>query len=292
MKKLRGNLLLLTAAFIWGFSFVVTSSALESIPPMWYGASRYLLGALVLLPFVIPRFKDDKKIWKTTIEGGLLSGMVLFIGTAFQQYGMLVTAPGKSGFLSSFYLIFTPLISFLFLKKKIGKSVVFAIGLAMVGFYFLCIHGDLSLSINDIFILCCAFFYAIQILIIDHYAKAEVDPVSLTFCQFISSGLLFLLASLILETPTFSVLLEAKWMMLYAGVISSGMAYTFQVIGQRDSDTTSATLLMSLESVFSVLTEWLVLHTVMSIYEYLGCILIFIAVIIVQLPEKENEHDR
>lgn len=289
-SNLKGSIYLFLGALIWGSALIAQSSGMDYVSPFTYSACRFFIACLVLLPYLFK--KCDKEIRRNSMIGGLVCGFVLFFGNTLQQYGLITTSPGKAGFISSLYLIFVPIVSFFLFKKKVGKQIWLCVALAILGFYFLCINGVGYLQLGDLLMLLCAFMFAIQILSVDHYTNQKVDPIILSFYQSLSCGFVSLICMFLFDTIDLHFIYEARWTILYAGVISSGLGYTFQVLGQKGTDPTIASLIMSLESVFSVLFEWLLLHHSMNLTQLFGCLLVFIAVIFVQIPSKEKENAR
>lgn len=284
--KIKGSIYLLLGALIWGSALVAQSSAMSYVSPFTYSACRFLIACLVLHPCLYR--KCSKEVRKNSTIGGLFCGFVLFFGNTLQQYGLITTNPGKAGFISSLYLIFVPIVSFFLFKKKVGKQIWLCVILATIGFYLLCINGVGYLQIGDLLMLMCAFMFALQILSVDYYTNQKVDPIILSFYQSLSCGLISLVCMFLFDTINIQYILDAKISILYTAIISSGLGYTFQILGQKDTDPTVASLIMSLESVFSVLFEWLLLHHAMNSTQMLGCLLVFIAVIFVQIPLKEK----
>ncbi|MDO4198474.1 MAG: DMT family transporter [Erysipelotrichaceae bacterium] len=289
-KERLGEAMLLICAMIWGGAFIAQSAGMDYIRPFTYSACRFYVGCLSILPLLlISSRKDSDEVKKKSIIGGIVCGIFLFLGNSFQQYGLTMTSPGKAGFISALYLVFVPLMTAIIFHKKIEKHVILAILIAVTGFYFLCIKGDFSIQMGDLMVLGCAFCFTFQIMGVDYFARFDIDVVMLSFFQFLTTAIISTVFMFIFDDINIADIIDAKWTILYAGVLSSGVAYTFQVYGQRVVDSTVASLLMSLESVFSVLFEWLILHTSMSPVELFGCLLVFIAVIIVQLPSKKEE---
>lgn len=211
------------------------------------------------------------------------------MASSLQQIGIQYTTTGKAGFVTAFYIVIVPVLG-IFLHKKISGNVWIAVVLALVGLYFLCMTESFTIGKGDIYIFACAFVFSIQILMVDHFAP-KVDGVKLSCLEFLVSGLLSLFFMFSLERPTLSGILAAGIPILYAGVLSCGVAYTFQILGQRDSNPAIASLIMSLESTFSVLAGWLLLHETLSTREAIGCIFMFVAILLAQLPEKKKEKE-
>ena len=237
---------------------------------------------MVLIPvslvFRRPGVYDGKK----TLLAGLLCGLALFMATNLQQIGLVYTDAGKAGFITTFYIILVPILG-LFLKKKTGAVTWLAVAVALCGLYCLCMKsGEMHIAPGDLLVLGCAFFFAVQILVIDRFVQ-EADGVLLCCIQFAVDGFLSLIAALIFEKPDFGVLFKGWIPLLYTGVLSCGVAYTLQIIGQKNLHPTVASLLMSLESSFAVLGGWMILHERLTRRELLGCGLMLAAVVLVQL---------
>lgn len=297
-KKLKGSIMLLITALIWGSAFVAQSEGMRYIEPFTYNALRTLLGGVVLLPIIfLFRKYDNKKensnkntsSIKVTIFGGLSCGVFLFIASSLQQSGISLTTAGKAGFITALYIIFVPLIQLL-LYRKLNVIIWICVFIAAVGFYLLCINEGFHIGKGDWLILCCALFFAIHIITIDYFNSKNADPMIMSCIQFFTAGFLMLLCMIIFESPSLKKVSDAKYTILYAGIISSGIAYTLQIIGQRYTPPATATLLMSLESVFAALSGWLILNETLSEKELIGCTFVFIAVILAQFkaPEYNN----
>ena len=291
--KLRSTICLLAAALIWGTTFVAQSIATGLLAPYTYNACRFLLGFLVLLPVAVitgrkdplavnyrgGRNDDSRRLLCT---GGVLCGLCLFLAGSFQQTGIQYTTAGKSGFITALYIVLVPIIG-LFLKRKCSPLIIPAVVLAVIGFYLLCIKEGFTINRGDAITLGCSFMFALHILCVDHYSPL-VDPIQLSCVQFLVAGLVSLIPAFLLETPALQDILACWLPIVYAGVLSSGVAYTLQIIGQRGLHPAVAALLMSLESVISVLSGWLVLNDILTGREVFGCVLVFSAVILAQLP--------
>ena len=194
-----------------------------------------------------------------------------------------MTTAGKAGFITALYIVIVPLLG-VFIKKKIPKITWLCAGIAVVGFYLLCVKEGFSVSAGDLLVLCCAFFFSIHIMVIDYFNGKQVDGVRMSCIQFLVAGLISLVLMLVFEQPSLENLWAAKGSILYAGVLSCGVAYTLQILGQRDTEPTTATLILSLESVFAALSGWALLHETLSFKELAGCALVFAAVILAQIP--------
>jgi drug/metabolite transporter (DMT)-like permease len=295
--------MLILTALIWGTAFVAQSVGMDYVEPFTFNGVRCLIGAVALLPciWLLGRInnqesetgtsKEEKNVAglqdrKTLWIGGIACGLCLFAASSLQQYGIQYTTAGKAGFITAFYIIFVPVLG-IFLKKKIGWKVWCAVVLAVVGLYFLCITESFTIGQGDIYILGCALAYSLHIMVVDHFSP-KVDGVKMSCIQFLVAGLLSIPCMLLWETPVLAAIWAARVPILYAGVMSCGVAYTLQIIAQKDMNPAIASLLMSLESSFSVLAGWMILHEVLSRREALGCVLMFAAIILAQLPEKKD----
>ena len=310
-KKMLGNLLLLLTAMIWGTAFVFQRVGMDSIEPITFNAARMALAAVMVgaLAFGlrqrhskgVPRQSDagasapgtevnvtrqaeeSDLPWSHTWKGGICCGLFLTAGSVFQQMGVVYTTAGKAGFITAMYIVLVPLVG-IFLKRKAGWKIWVSVALSVVGLYLLSMKpGDFTLGMGDLYVLLAAAAFAFQITAVDYYA-ARVDNLWLACMEFLVCGLITLVFMLLFEHPTLSGILAAKWPILYAGVLSCGVAYTFQILGQRRTDPAVASLIMSLESSISVISGWLFLGQEMSERELLGCLFMFAAIVIAQLP--------
>lgn len=293
-QTIKSSFLLFLAAVIWGAAFVAQSVGMEYMGPLTFNASRFIIGGIVLLPFVfvqerrtlqdVETKEERRRHYKVTLIGGLCCGIAICIASTFQQFGMLYTSVGKAGFITALYIVLVPIFG-LFLKKKPSKMVWLCAVLAVVGLYLLCINETLTLNFGDILVFCCAFVFTIHIMVIDYFSP-KANGVTLSCIQFLFSGIVSLVFAFLFETPQISAVVSGIVPVLYAGVMSCGVAYTLQIIGQKHVEPAIASLILSLESVVSVLAGWMILHEVLSAKEIFGCLLMFVAVIMVQLPKK------
>ncbi len=290
MMKPRNALLLLLAAFIWGTSFVSQRLGMDYVEPFTFNGLRSLIGSAVLALFLCLRNRgrrpDQRAARHRTKDlwiGGFLCGLILFAATSLQQIGIQYTTVGKSGFITAFYIVMVPVLGML-LGRKTGAKVWIAVGLALVGLYFLCITGTFTVGVGDGLTFLCALAFAVHILVIDHFSP-RVDGVALSCIQFLVCGVVSLPFMFLAETPSMTEILSCAGPLLYAGVLSCGVAYTLQIVGQKGVDPAIASLLLSLESCFSVLSGWVVLGQGLSAREALGCGLMFAAIILAQLPD-------
>ena len=288
-KKLASSLMLVLAAFIWGTAFVAQRVGMEYAGPLAFNGVRTLIGSAVLLPVAL-LFRSAAPVnGRKTLLAGVLCGLCLFMATNLQQIGLTTTEAGKAGFITTFYIILVPVLG-LFLRRKTGAVTWIAVAVALCGLYCLCMKpGRMGVAPGDLLVLGCAFFFAVQILVIDRFVQ-EVDGVMLSCIQFAVDGVLSLIAAFLFETPDFPTLFRGWVPLLYTGILSCGVAYTLQILGQKNLHPTVASLLMSLESAFAVLGGWLILHERLTGRELLGCGLMLAAVVLVQLaPAKKPE---
>lgn len=288
--------MLLMTSLIWGTAFVAQSEGMNYVGPFTYNAMRTLLGGIVLIPVIMLfRFPDRKSgggkseySLKKTVAGGICCGAVLFIASSLQQAGIVYTTAGKAGFVTALYIVIVPVIG-IFLHRKMPIKMWLFIAVALAGFWLLCIKDNFSISSGDMLVFIGAVFFAVHIIVIDHFNKMETDGVLMSCIQFFTAGLLMLICMFIFENPVISDICDAGGTILYAGIMSCGAAYTLQILGQKYTNPTLATLLMSLESVFAVLSGWLILNERLSAKEFFGCILIFAAVILAQLAGTDKQ---
>lgn len=295
-NTLKHSLLLLLTAAIWGFAFVAQSVGMDYVEPFTFTTARSLIGGTVLLPLIFYRghavgqsTRQRRLCWKAALPGGIVCGILLCIASNLQQIGIQYTTVGKSGFITAMYIVLVPIIGMVF-RKKTGRRIWFSVLLSVCGLYFLCMTGDglTHLQKGDLYTLCCALAFALQILAVDHFAPLA-DNVMLACLEFYVCGICSLVPALLFEHPQMHLLLAAWLPILYAGVCSNGIAYTLQFFAQRGLPPAVASILMSMESVFSLLAGFLILHERLSGRELTGCVLMFAAIILVQLKGKEKE---
>lgn len=293
-SQLSGTLMLLLAAFIWGSTFVAQNKA--KTEPFTYIACRNYIGTLVLLPVIamIDIFSKKKGILpkdfktlsfsKKEVLGGIICGCILFTAASLQQYGIFLypegdAAAGKSGFITALYIVLVP-IAGLFLKKKAGLNIWVSVAIATVGMYLLCVKSGFEVEYADLILLVCAIGFTAHILVIDKFIP-YVNGVKLSALQFLVSGILGTIFMFIFESPNINIILNDAIPILYAGLLSSGVAYTLQIVAQKRTNPTVASVVMSLESVFAVISG-AVFGELMDSKEIIGCVLMFIAVILAQ----------
>ena len=294
-NKFKGAVSLFAATLIWGTAFVAQSVGMERIGPFTFQAIRCGLAVLFLVPLSflleIPRGGPratlarwgNKKLWKA----GMICGGALFVAASLQQVGLVYTDAGKAGFLTAMYIVLVPILG-LFLGRKVTRSAVFSIVLAVIGLYLLSCLGVSRVNIGDLLLMGCALGYAVQILCVDCFAM-DVDGLRLNCIQALVASVLSVPFMVLTEEINLAAILSCTLPLLYAGVMSMGIAYTLQIIGQRHMEPTGASLIMSLESVIAALSGWLILKETMTGPEILGCCLVFAAVILSQLPDRKKK---
>lgn len=286
-KKILGNVLLLITAIIWGSAFVAQITGMDVLGPFTFSATRSLI-ATIFLGFLVMFLKDEMNT-KTSdlIKGGLACGVFIFIASSLQQFGLLFTTAGKASFITTLYILIVPILALLIMKNKISLATWIAIILGAIGLYLLAIPSGASFSINkgDFVVFIGAFFWAAHILVIDYFTK-KVNPVKLSFMQFAVMTILSAIVAMLFEreTATLSNIMLSWKSIAYAGFISSGIAYTLQMVGQKYTNPVLASLILSLESVFGALSGYLFLNEILSTKEFLGCVIVFVAIIIAQVP--------
>lgn len=303
-SQLSGSLMLLLAAFIWGSTFVAQDKA--ATEPFTFIACRNYIGAAVLMPVIavidvfskknglLPKDFKVLSFSKKEVTGGIICGFILFIAASLQQYGIFVypseeAAAGKSGFITALYIILVP-IAGLFLKKKAGVNIWVSVAIAVVGMYLLCIKSGFEILLADLILVLCAIGFTAHILVIDAFGP-YVNGVKLSALQFFVSAVLGTIFMFIFEKPTFTAIINDIVPILYAGLLSSGVAYTLQIVAQKRTSPTVASVIMSLESVFAVLSGAL-FGEVMQTKEIVGCILMFAAVILAQIDFKSLKKEK
>ena len=287
-KKMKANLLLFIAAFIWGTAFVAQKSG-EAIGSFTFNGIRTFIGGLVLLPLVFKNREDKTQpvFTKQELIGGIVCGFFLFVAASLQQFGLAYTTAGKAAFITTLYVVFCPILSLIVHKKKTRPLVWLCVVLDVIGLYLLCMtDASFSIQIGDTLVILCAVAFAAQMVSVDNFID-RIDGIKLSCIQFLFSGLLGIICMFIFESPvSLSNIMTAWFPILYAGVISCGIAYTFQVLGQKEATPTIAALILCLESVFGVLAGAVILGESMTTREIFGCIIMFAAVVISNLPEK------
>jgi len=293
VNRVRQNILPLLAAFIWGTAFVAQSVGAELVEAFTFNAARSAIAFLFLLVVCLLMRKmglsgDTARpgYWRDLILGGVCCGTALTVAAYLQQKGLETTSSGKAGFITALYIVIVPIIG-IFLKKKAPRTVWVSVALAVVGLYCLCITEEFTITGGDFYILLCAFCFSAHILVIDHFGQT-VNGVEMSCVQFLVCTVLSAGGMLAWETPSAAAVMACMGPLLYVGIFSSGVAYTLQILAQKDSNPTVVSLLLSLESVFAVLAGAVILSDRMSGKEYFGCVLMLVAVVLAQLPEPKG----
>ena len=308
-KKLLGNLLLTLTAAIWGTAFVGQRVGMEKIEPITFNAARMVLAAIAIgtLAFILwlrekktnkvsgphnrpgnpehqgNQLQQNNAIRNNTILGGICCGTFLALASLFQQMGMVYTSAGKAGFITAMYMLLVPILNFVFFRRKNTWLVWLAVGIGVVGMYLLCMIEGFSLTHGDMLVCVCAFLFSGHILCCDHFAPLG-NPIRISAIQFATAAVISGIGAIILEEPSWDKIVSAAIPILYCGIVSGGIGYTLQIVAQKFTDPTIASLLMSLESVFAVIAGAVLLNERMSARELTGCIVMFAAIILVQLP--------
>lgn len=296
-NKLQGELMLLLAALIWGASFVAQRTGMEYVGPFTFNGIRSLLGSLALVPVIMVMNRQRRKMGeagpankevekRNLLSGGILCGLVLFVASSLQQYGMVYTTAGKAGFITALYIVLVPICG-LFLGKKVRPLLWFCVGLATVGLYLLSVQEGLAINKGDLLVLASAFGFTAHILVIDHFSP-KTDGVKMSCLQFLVCGVLSLPFMLMFETIDWANLVACWLPIAYAGVLSCGVAYTLQIIAQQRTEPAIASLLLSLESAFALLAGIIILQEQISWREAVGCLIMFAAIILAQLPKQKE----
>lgn len=295
--KIRNSILLFLTAAIWGVAFVAQSVGMDHVGPFTFNMARSFLGGLVLLPVILaanrifPRSalspEERKASRRTLLQGGICCGVLLALASNFQQMGIQYTTVGRAGFITACYIILVPILGFLFFRKRCRAWIWAAVALALIGLYLLCITDTFSIGKGDFLIFICSVLFSFHILVIDHFTPLT-DGIKMSCIQFFVCGILSSVPAFLLERPQISSILAAGIPLLYAGILSCGVAYTLQIVGQKHMNPTVASLILSLESCISVLAGWLLLHQKLTVREFIGCALMFAAIILAQLPESNK----
>ena len=286
-KALRGSLLLLLGAVIWGAAFAAQRAGMDHVGPFTFSGVRMLLAGIVMIPAsMLSRRKAGPvtaEVRKKQRRGGLICGLLLFFATSLQQIGLVYTSAGKAGFITALYVVLVPVAGWVFLRKQPGKMIWAGVGLAVIALYLLCVPAEgFVIEKGDALLLGCAVCFTGQILCVDHYAP-QVDGLTLARDEFLITGALSMIIAVFTEEIRMDGILEAAFPIIYSGIFSGAVGYSLQIIGQRDVNPTVASLVMCLEAVFAVLTGAILLGERMTGREIAGCVLMFCAVILAQL---------
>lgn len=298
-KSLGSSLLLMLTALVWGVAFVAQSEGMNYVGEFTFNASRFLIGGIVLIPCIFLLRRVNGAQWeslskaeqqsrqKMGIIGGICCGAFLCVASSLQQFGIARTTVGKAGFITALYIVIVPLLG-LFLRKKVGINIWISVAIAAVGMYLLCITEDFRIGKGDFLVCMCAIAFSMHILVVDYFSP-KADGVVISCVQFFTAGVLSSVMMFLFEKPTTDAILAAWLPILYAGVMSCGVGYTLQVVAQKNVEPTIASLLMSLESVFSLLAGWVLLGQRLSAKELFGCMLVFGAIVLAQVPVGKME---
>ena len=286
-KALRGSLLLLLGAVIWGAAFAAQRAGMDHVGPFTFSGVRMLLAGIVMIAAsMLSRRKAGPvtaEVQKKQRRGGLICGLLLFFATSLQQIGLVYTSAGKAGFITALYVVLVPVAGWVFLRKQPGKMIWAGVGLAVIALYLLCVPAEgFQIEKGDALLLGCAVCFTGQILCVDHYAP-QVDGLTLARDEFLITGALSMIIAVFTEEIRMDGILEAAFPIIYSGILSGAVGYSLQIIGQRDVNPTVASLIMCLEAVFAVLTGAIMLGERMTGREIAGCVLMFCAVILAQL---------
>lgn len=292
----KNAIMLVMTAFIWGTAFVAQSVGMDYLGPFTFNGVRSFIGGAALLPCIFILGKMNERVRgaeqaggsrKNLIVGGTVCGLLLFAASSLQQLGIQYSTAGKAGFITAFYIVIVPVLG-IFLKKKTGIKVWAAVVLALTGLYFLCITETFAVGKGDVLLFLGALIFSVHILVIDYFSP-RVEGVKMACIQFFVCGAASIVPMYVLETPRIADMAKGWLPLLYAGVLSCGVAYTLQIIGQKNVNPAIASLILSLESCFSVLAGWIVLGETLSVRETAGCVLMFAAIILAQLPARKKE---
>lgn len=297
-RRLLGNALLLLTALIWGMAFVAQRQGMDSIEPITFCAARMALSTVAVGLVALLTGRNDtrpeperKRRARASLLGGLGSGAFLAAATVMQQMGLVTTTAGKAGFITAMYMLLVPVVNFVLFRKKNTWLVWLGVLVGVAGLYLLCVNENISLTRGDALVCVCAVLFTGQILCIDHFAP-EADPIRMSAVQFVVSTVVCGAAAFLTEQPTWEKVASAAIPILYCGLMSGAVGYTLQIVGQRFTDPTVASLLMSLESVFAAIGGALVLGERMRPRELLGCVVMFAAIVLVQLPLPGRRKER
>lgn len=294
-EKIKSLIILFAATIIWGFAFVAQSKGMDYVGGFTFNCLRCFLGGAVLIPVIVVSDKKRKskeggnsirRDRKRLITGGVCCGAFLCVASNLQQFGIKYTTVGKAGFITAMYIVIVP-VAGIFLKRKAGKFVWIGVALAIAGLYLLCINEDFYIGKGDLLVLGCAVVFSGHILCVDYFSPLA-DGVRLSCIQFFTCGILSGIPMLIFEEVSLRNIADCSVPLLYAGIMSCGVGYTLQIIGQKNINPTVASMVFSLEAVFSLLAGWIILGQNMSEREIAGCVIMFAAIVMAQLPDRKN----
>lgn len=294
MRKGTGSsLALLIAAAIWGFAFVAQRVGMKYIGPFTFTGIRFALGAISLIPLMIFYNNKDEKVKIKNIKGnnnllgGVIIGIILFLAASFQQVGLIGTSAGKAAFITGLYIVFVPMLG-LFLRHHIKANTWIGAVIAVVGLYFLCVTNRFSISYSDMLELASAFLFAIHILLIDYFSQ-KINVLRLAFSQFITCSILSMITAVFIEHITASGILQALIPILYGGICSVGVAYTLQIVGQKNAEPSHAAIICSMETVFATIGGIFILNEQLGVKGSIGCLLMLTGMILSQLKSNKQE---
>lgn len=300
-QQIRNSFILLLTAFIWGVAFVAQSVGMDYVGPFTFNCVRSILGGLFLIPciFVLNKINpqreaeykalneaEQRENQKQLLKGGIWCGVAICVASNLQQFGISYTTVGKAGFITAMYIIIVPVLGLLF-RKKCPVTVWLGVILAVCGLYFLCMAEGFSIQLGDFLVFLCALAFSVHIMVIDHFTQL-VDGVKMSCIQFLVCGVLSGICMFLFEEPSLHNIIAAWQPVLYAGIMSCGVAYTLQIVGQKGMNPTVASLILSLESVISVLAGLVLLGQMLSGREMIGCVLMFCAIVLAQLPGPKH----
>jgi len=295
IRNMKGSLFLIFAALVWGCGLVAQKAGMSYLGPFAFTAIRCTLGGIVMLPLIsvlnknkTSEHKSSESDIKRTLLGAACCSIALTSLILFQQFGLPHTTVGKAGFITALYILITPVMG-IFLGKKADRSLWAGVAVGLVGMYMLCLYNGFSgFTFGDFMMLLAAIAAAAHIHVIDHFVET-IDPVKLSAYQFIITGVVCIPPAILLETVTWNAVIDCAIPILYAGIFSCAIGYTCQVVGQKYTDPSLSSLLLSLETVFSLLAGWIIFGEVLASNEYLGCVLMLIAIFIAQIPAKKRK---
>lgn len=289
MQRIKGSLILILTAIVWGSGFVAQSAGMEYIGANTFNGIRMLIGSFVLLPIAFRKPKNNPTAKtennKELLKSGIICGIILCAASTIQTWGLAFTTPGKSGFITAMYMIFVPIIS-IFLGKKITVRTIVCAFIALCGMYMLCMTGNQGrINFGDILTLICAVLFSIHIIFVDNLSS-DVNAIKFASLQFFVCGIINIVLMFLIENPSIEIIKQCTVPILYSGLFACGIGYTLQPIGQRYAEPTAASIMMSLESVFALIFGIIILHDSPTVLELLGCVVMFVAIIIIQLPDN------
>ena len=285
-------------AIIWGVAFVFQRVGMDTIEPITFNAARMSTGAIFVV--IVSSISDiankkrktdkveERKTLKNTLIGGSICGVLLTAASIVQQIGLVHTSAGKAGFITAMYMLLVPIFNLLIFKKRGNARIWISVIIGLVGMYLLCVKEEFILTTGDILIFICAILFSGHILCCDKFAPKS-DPIKMSAIQFVITAVLSWIIAFIAEEPSIEKIISATVPILYCGILSGGVGYTLQIVGQKHTDPTAASIIMSLEAVFAVIAGVLLLHEKMTLQEIIGCIIMFAAIILIQLPSKEEK---